>query len=112
MTLDEYFATGPAWERPIFETVLEHLESLGPVYVEPVSVGIFLKATKKIAELRPLTKWVALSFQLSHALDHPKIARRMKGSGGRTYYVVNLRTPDDVDDDVRAWLTEVYVDAT
>jgi hypothetical protein len=51
-----------------------------------------------------------MSFGLSHAVDHPRIARRMKGSGRRTYFVVNLRAPEDVDDTVRAWLTESYLE--
>jgi hypothetical protein len=41
MSVDEYFSTGPAHERPIFEAVMRHVNSLGPVHVEPVSVGIF-----------------------------------------------------------------------
>jgi hypothetical protein len=111
MTLDEYFSTGPARERPIFEAVLEHLESLGPVLVEPVSVGILLKRRYTFAELRPMVRWVALSFGLSRPLDHPRIARRMKVSDRRTYFVVNLRDPADVDDQVREWLTEAYLDS-
>ncbi len=111
MSLEEYFSTGPARERPIFEAVMEHLASVGPVHVEPVSVGIFIKRARTFAELRPKTKWVALSFVLSRAVDHPRIARKMKGSGRRTYHVVNLIGPDDVDDDVGAWLTESYLDS-
>ena len=42
-------------------------------------------------------------------MDSPKIARRMRGSGDKTWFVVNLRGPEDVDDDVRAWLTEAYL---
>ena len=49
-----------------------------------------------------------MSFPLPHPVDHPKIARRMKGSGDTTYYVVNLREPDDLDDTVKDWLTESY----
>jgi len=52
MTLDEYFATGPPHERPVFDAVMHHLERVGPVYVEPVSVGIFLTNPRKFAELR------------------------------------------------------------
>jgi hypothetical protein len=111
MSLDEYFATGPARERPIFEAVLEHVESLGPVHVEPVSVGIFLKRSRTFAELRPKVRWVALSFGLSRQLDHPRIARRMKASDRRTYFVVNLRDAAEVDDQVREWLTEAYFDS-
>jgi hypothetical protein len=91
--------------------VLDHLESLGPVVVEPVSVGIFLKRSSTFAELRPMVKWVALSFALPHQVDDPRIARRMKGSARRIYHVVNLRGPEDVDDQVKGWLTEAYLDS-
>jgi hypothetical protein len=54
---------------------------------------------------------VALSFILSRVVDHPKIARRIRESAGRTYHVVNVRAPTDVDDDVRGWLSESYLDS-
>ena len=110
MTLEEYFSTGPERERPIFEAVRDHLESLGDVRIEAVSVGIFFKRSVTFVELRPKDRWVALSFGLSHPIDHPRIARRMTGSGRRTYFVVNLRGPEDVDDTVRGWLTESYLE--
>jgi len=111
MTLADYFSTGPAIEKPIFDAVMEHLETVGPVHVEPVSVGIFLKQPRKFAQLRPMQKWVALSFSLPRTVDHPLIARKVIPHGGRYYHVVNLRGPDDVDDDIRGWLTEAYLDS-
>jgi hypothetical protein len=85
MTVEEYFSTGPAHERPIFKTVLSHLETIGPVHVEPVSVGIFLKRVRTFAELRPTDRRVALSFP--------------------------LRRPEDFDDALRGWLSEAYLDS-
>jgi hypothetical protein len=111
MSLEDYFATGPERERPIFDAVMAHLSSVGPMHVEPVSVGIFIKRSRTFVELRPKQKWVALSFVLSRAVDHPKIDRKLQGSGSRTYHVVNLRTPEDLDDDVCGWLTESYLDS-
>jgi len=111
MTLDEYFSTGPARERPIFEAVKAHLDTVGPVHVEPVSVGIFIKRGRTFVELRPMQKWVALSFVLPRSVDHSRITRRI-GSGGRTFHFVRLYGPEDVDDDVCAWLTESYLDSS
>ena len=108
MTLDEYFSTGPERERPIYEAVMRHLGTLGPVHVEPVSVGIFIKSSRSFVELRPMTKWVALSFPLPRQIDHPRIARKLKSGGTTTYHVVNLREPSDVDGTVEDWLTESY----
>ena len=108
MTLDDYFGTGPARERPIFDKVIADLETLGDVHVEPVSVGIFLKRSRGFAQLRPKVNWIELSFGLGRRVEHPKITRIMRASNVRTYHCVRLREPSDVDADVRDWLTEAY----
>jgi hypothetical protein len=112
MSLDDYFATGPPWERPIFEAVHAHLETLGPVYVEPVSVGIFFKRGRTFVQLRPMARWVALGFLLPRVVESSRLARKVTSSGSRHYHVVNLRRPEEVDDVVRGWLTEAYLAAT
>lgn len=106
--LEEYFSTGPEWERPIFEAVLSHLESLGPMMVEPVSVGIFIKSNGSFVELRPMAKWVALSFPLTRHLSHARIARKPIESGRKIFHFVNLPTADKVDGQIRDWLTESF----
>jgi Domain of unknown function (DUF5655) len=108
MSLEEYFSTGPDHERPVFDAVVGYLQTLGPVHVEPVAVGIFLKVTGSFMELRPKTRWVAMSFPLPRTLHHPQIARKPIVAGSRVYHVVNLRTPEDLTDDVRSWLAESY----
>ena len=112
MSLEEYFVTGPERERPIYEAVKAHLDTLGPVHVEPVSVGIFIKAPKLVAQLRPMTRWVALSFSLPRRVQHPRISRKPIPHGGLYHHVVNLTGPDDIDDSIRAWLTEAYLAAS
>ncbi len=108
MTLEEYFSTGPAHERPVFDAVHAFVSSLGEVHVEPVSVGIFLKRSGGFIELRPKTKWVAMSFPLQRRIVHHQIARKPIDAGRWVYHVVNLRTPDDLTDDVKAWLVESW----
>ena len=109
MTLDEYLATGPAFEPPIVRAVIDHLESLGPVHVEPVSIGILVKRSRTFVELRPMVRWEALWIGLNRSLLNERIARRLR-SGSRTFHAVNLRTAEEVDDDVRSWLTEAYLE--
>ena len=112
MALSEYFATGPAFERPVFDAVMAHLETIGPVHVEPVSVGIFLKRAGTIAELRPMRQWTAISFTLQRVVQHPRIVRKpILNHGGRFLHVANIATPDDLDAELRGWLTEAYLDA-
>lgn len=109
MSVDEYFAGRPDFERPIFEEVLDHLEMVGEVRVEAVEVGIFFKRLRTFAELRPMRGRVRLSFLVSRRLRHPRFVKRWEGSGTRAAYFIDLRAPEDVDDDVRDWLTEAYL---
>jgi hypothetical protein len=108
MTLEEYFSTGPAHERPVFDAVMAGLKGVGPVHVEPVSVGIFLKHGGTFAELRPMQRWVALSFSLPRRVRHPRITRKVMQYHGRYHHVANLRSPEDFDDQLRDWVVEAY----
>ena len=111
MTVEDYFATGPPHERPVFDAVMAHLATVGPVHVEPVSVGIFLKNPRRFAELRPMERWVALSFSLRRQARHRTIVRKVIPYGGRYWHVANVTGPDDVDNDLLALLTEAYLEA-
>ncbi len=109
MTLEEYFSTGPERERPIFEGVMAHLRHVGPVHVEPVSVGIFLKRSGTFAELRPMKNWEALSFSLPRPARHKLIKRKLVQYHGRYFHVANVPGPDDLDEVLLALLTEAYL---
>jgi hypothetical protein len=111
MPLAEYLATGPPHERPIVEAVLAGLDAhpdVGPVHVEPVSVGIFLKRSRMFAELRPMTRWEAVTFLHPRTLRSGRISRKVIESGTLRYHVVNVRTPAEVDDELLGWLAEAY----
>jgi hypothetical protein len=92
MTIEEYFSTGPDFERPVYEAVLAYLETLGPIHVEPVSVGIFLKTERSFVELRPLTKWVNLGYPARDG----------------EWRKIRLRGPEDLTHEVKAVLAEAY----
>jgi hypothetical protein len=109
LTLEDYFSTGPAHERPVFDAVLTHLATVGPVHADVVSVGIFLKNPAKFAELRPMQRWVAVSFWLRRRAAHPTITRKVNEYGGRFWHVANVTGPQDVDDAFRDLLTEAYL---
>ena len=108
MSIDDYFSTGPPFERPVFDAVMARLAAVGPVHIEPVSVGIFLKRSRMFAELRPMTKWVAVTFMLPRTVASARIARKVIDSGRSKCHVVNVREPDEVDDDLGEWLIEAY----
>ena len=111
LTLDIYFATGPDHERPIWDVVIAHLETLGPVHADVVSVGIFLKNPRKFADFRARDRWVALGFNLRRRARHPTITRKVVANGAQFWHVANIRHPDDYDGALQALLAEAYDEA-
>ncbi len=108
-TLAEYYAARPAYEHDVYEAVLSHLRALGPVVVEPADVGLLVKGRRTFVEMRPRPARVELSVILPHAVTHPRVRRSMGvGAAGNVALFIDLRAPSDVDDDVRAWLTESF----
>jgi hypothetical protein len=107
MTVDEYFSTGPPFERPIFEAVMAGLDDrVGPIHVEPVSVGIFLKRARGFCELQ--TKWVAVSFGLPRTLHSHRLSRKVIDGRAHKWHYVNVRAAEEVDDELLDWLAEAY----
>lgn len=110
LTIEEYFETGPSRERPIFDAVMAHVGTLGPVHADIVSVGVFLKNPRKFAELRPKEKWVAVSFSLRRRASHPTITRKVVEYGNRYWHVANVREASQINADLLELLSEAYDD--
>lgn len=111
MSIDEYFETGPPFERAIFERVRDHLRTLDPdIWFEPVSVGIFFKRRSTFVSLRTMTKWIAVSFSLDRKLEHGRLSRKVVAHGSRFFHVVNVGSADEIDDELLDWLSQAWHD--
>ena len=110
MAIEEYFATGPAFERPVFDAVLEVLHGCDPaLWFEPVSVGIFFKRRTTFVQLRTMTKWVAVGFSLPVELRSPRLSRKVVHHGQRYFHVVNVSDASQIDEELASWLVEAWV---
>ncbi len=87
---------------------MEHLTSLGPIHEDAVNVGIFLKSDRKIAEFRPRVRSVLLSLYLRYELTDTRFARTLPAAADRVVHMINLTSADQVDDQLREWLSESY----
>jgi hypothetical protein len=108
MAVEEYFATGPPHERPVFEAVMACLAEAGPVHVDAVSVGIFLKNPRKFAELRPMQRWVSVAFSLRREARHRTIVRKVVQYGNHYWHIANVAQPSDLDEGLAELLVEAY----
>jgi hypothetical protein len=69
---------------------------------------VFLKNDSKLAEVRPMARSLSLNLVLPRRLDDPRVARVVRISADRVVNFLRLTRVDEVDDEVRDWLTEAY----
>lgn len=109
--MDGTFANRPPWQREICDAVIGYVESVGPVHLDAVRVGVFLKRDRTLVELRPLVRSVNTWIMLPRPVEHPRIGHRETVSATRVAHVVKLTRVAEVDGELRAWLTEAYAAA-
>ena len=111
-SVDATFQGRPAEQRAAYDAIMKFLKTLGPVHADAVQVGVFLKTDRKFADLRPKSKWLAVRIYGPEAIDDARIARSLRLSSTRVVSEVKVRTPEEVDDQLRAWLEAAYDAAT
>lgn len=109
LTLTEFLATQPVAWHATYQAALRALHEIGEIVIDPVDIGILIKRKGTFCELRPKKAAVEISFKLNETLDHPRIRRVLKSSTHRRAHFVWLRGPEDVDDELCAWLAEAWL---
>jgi hypothetical protein len=103
-TVEVVFASRPSYMKDVYDEIVTHLRTSGPVHEDAVTVGVFLKAERKIAEVRPLVRSLRVWLLLPR-----EVAGRRCVKATAEFWAVDLRfTEPEVSDEVRALLDEAY----
>jgi hypothetical protein len=92
----------------IVERVLAVARAIGPVEVVPEKTRIALAARMSFAALTVRRRWVDGHVVLARRLQSPRFTRIETFSPRNHLHAFRLRTPDEVDDELAAWLAEAY----
>lgn len=108
-TVDDYFDGRPKQLRTIYNAIERIVLKLGKdVIVDPVQVTVMFKRARTFAETRAMKDRLRLWFILSRELLDERVDKRMRISAHRCAHYIDLRSPKEVDRDVRDWLAEAY----
>lgn len=103
-TVDSVFAGRPSYMRSLYDEILARLRESGPVHEDAVTVGVFLKAGRKIAEVRPMARSLRVWLLLPREVPGRRAVR-----ASADFWALDLRfTEEGLDDEVLALLDEAY----
>ena len=101
-TVDSVFVGKPPYMRAVYDAIVARLRESGPVHEDAVTVGVFLKAQRKIAEVRPMVKIVKLHLFLPRPYDN---AQQVSAA---TWWLQRSFSTAEVPGDVLDLLDEAY----
>lgn len=107
-TLEDLFSAARPGVLDVARKYVTMLESLGDVQVLPQKTRLVCVARVRFAGLYPRKTGFQVAFALRRWLKHPRIVKTADyGPRWRGHYV-DIRSKDDVGDQLRAWLQESY----
>jgi hypothetical protein len=105
--LDEIYAGPKAALRPIHEKLMSTITQFGPFEIAPKKGYVSLRRKKQFAMIGPATKGrVEVGLNMKGV---PATARLIEQApGGMCQYKVNVTQPDEVDQELFAWIKQAY----
>ena len=97
----------PGLQR-IWRRLVTALRGFGPVRFDAVQSSINFVSTHHFGGLAVRRDYLRLGFIVDHAIHDPRILRRTRVGPHRVQHRVALRTPEDVDGQLKDWLNRAY----
>jgi Domain of unknown function (DUF5655) len=94
--------------RALFDRVVAVIRELGPVRILPEKTRIAFQVRMSFAQVTPRAHWLDGHVVLARRLEHPRFRKVQTISTRNHVHTFRLVTPQDVDREFRAWLTEAY----
>ena len=117
MTLDDFFA-GQEESRIIFEALRSKLDAVGKAELRVTKSQVAFRRRRAFAwawmpgtYLRGRNAPLVLTISLRRKDPSTRWKEIVEPTPGRFTHHLELRSPTDIDDEVRSWLQEAFADA-
>src|SRR5262245_61656646 len=107
-TLDALFAKSRPGVLDIARSYVRMLQSLGDVQIIPQKTRLVCVARVRFAGLTPRKDHFVASFALHRWLKSPRVTRKQDYGPKWRAHFVPIRSVDDLDDQLKAWLQESH----
>jgi Domain of unknown function (DUF5655) len=107
--LERHFTGADPVLRATFDAYLAAARENGPVTVNPTKSRISFQARMRFAGiLAPRKAFLLATFVLTRAIDSERLSKVEFIPPHYYVHYLRLRSPADVDDEVRGWLADAY----
>lgn len=92
----------------LYEQFVGFIKSCGEVSIAPTKTSIAFTARTLFAVVHFRKKWLRVGFWLSHPIENPRITRLEKITAQNYVHNITVASMEDLDDELKNWLSEAY----
>jgi hypothetical protein len=107
-TLESHLLGKPEHVVRTFERYRQAIEACGPVVMIPEKTRIAFQVRMSFAGAMVRQRWVDCGLVLARRVESPRFRRIDSFSPRNHAHYFRLTSPDQVDDEVEAWIREAY----
>ena len=107
-TIASHFEKTSSEVRATYDALLAAARALGPVREDAKKTSIHLVRTTAFAGVATRRNTLKLTLKASHRVESPRIHRAERASANRWHLEIQLKGPDDIDAELRRWLSQAY----
>lgn len=106
--VSDHFAKSAPSVRATYSAILRAARALGPVREEPKKTSIHLVKRTAFAGIAARKESLVLTLKSARPIKSPRIAHAEQTSANRWHLEIRLAGPDEVDLDLRDWISQAY----
>ncbi len=106
--LSEHIKNKPPHVKATFDKLIQELNKIGKININPVKTSIQVKATATFLSIQPKKDHIKIEFQLGSEIDEFPIYKTFQISKNRVLHFAILKNPQDVNTKLMSWLEKSY----
>ena len=107
-SVSDHFVNKDPGVRTLYDQLVSLVRTFGPVEEDPKKTSIHLNRKSALAGVETRRNNFLLTIKSAHPIKSPRIEKVEKISSKRFYHKVRISSPDDFDEELKAWLKAAY----
>lgn len=107
-SVNEHFDGRAPIVREIYDTIVAAASEFGPVGQDPKKTSIHLNRKTAFAGIQTRRNFLILTIKATDDIPSPRITKREQNSPNRWHHEIEIRSLDEIDNEILGWLRDGY----
>ena len=107
-SVSDHFVNKESSVRALYDQLVSLLRTFGQVEEDPKKTSIHLNRKSALAGVETRKNYMLVNIKSDHPIKSPRVEKTEQVSSKRFHHKVRISSPNDFDEELKAWLKEAY----